>query len=105
MLFNNRERLSYDEIQQETGIAEKDLLRAMQSLSMGKPNQRVLMRTPKTKDIEPSNEFYVNDAFVSKFHRCVGWRNLKRKKNVFVLMQNIKINLMFVCCIRVELKS
>lgn len=71
MLFNNRERMSYEEIQQESDIPEKDLLRAMQSLSMGKAAQRLLMRTPKTKDIEPTNEFYVNDAFISKFHRYV----------------------------------
>lgn len=69
LLFNNRERLTYEEIQQETDIPEKDLLRAMQSLSMGKAAQRLLVRTPRTKDIEPTNEFYVNDAFVSKFHR------------------------------------
>lgn len=69
MLFNNRERLTYEEIQQETDIPEKELIRALQSLSMGKPAQRLLVRNPKTKDIERSNEFYVNDAFVSKFHR------------------------------------
>lgn len=71
MLFNNRERMTYEEIQQETDIPEKDLIRALQSLSMGKLQQRLLMRTPKTKEIEPSNEFYVNDGFVSKFHKYV----------------------------------
>lgn len=69
MLFNNRHKLTYEEIQQETDIPEKDLIRALQSLSMGKAAQRLLVRTPKTKDIEPTNEFCVNDAFVSKFHR------------------------------------
>jgi cullin 3 len=69
LLFNNRERLTYEELQQESDIPEKDLIRALQSLSMGKQQQRLLMRAPKTKDIEPSNEFYVNDAFVSKFHK------------------------------------
>lgn len=69
MLFNNRERMTYEEIQQESDIPEKDLIRALQSLSMGKLQQRLLMRTPKTKEIEPSNEFYVNDGFVSKFHK------------------------------------
>jgi cullin 3 len=69
LLFNNRDRLTYEEIQQETDIPEKDLIRALQSLSMGKAAQRLLLRSPKTKDIEPTNEFYVNDAFVSKFHR------------------------------------
>uniref|UniRef100_T1H3H7 Cullin family profile domain-containing protein n=1 Tax=Megaselia scalaris TaxID=36166 RepID=T1H3H7_MEGSC len=68
MLFNNRERLTFEEIQQETDIPERELIRAVQSLSMGKPSQRLLIRTPKTKEIEPTNEFFVNDAFVSKFH-------------------------------------
>lgn len=69
MLFNNRQRMTYEEIQQETDIPEKDLIRALQSLSMGKAAQRILLRSAKTKDIEPSNEFQVNDGFVSKYHR------------------------------------
>ncbi|XP_063697087.1 cullin-3-like [Culicoides brevitarsis] len=69
MLFNNRDRMTYEEIAQETGIPEKDLIRALQSLAMGKQQQRLLIRTSKTKDIEPSNEFCVNDAFVSKFYK------------------------------------
>jgi cullin 3 len=69
MLFNNRERMTYEEIQQESDIPEKDLIRALQSLSMGKLQQRLLLRTPKTKEIEPSNEFIVNDGFFSKLHK------------------------------------
>uniref|UniRef100_A0A240PKB2 Cullin family profile domain-containing protein n=1 Tax=Anopheles epiroticus TaxID=199890 RepID=A0A240PKB2_9DIPT len=70
MLFNNRERMTYEDIQQETDIPSKDLIRALQSLSMGKQQQRLLVRTPKTsKDIVSTDEFYVNDAFVSKFHK------------------------------------
>uniref|UniRef100_W8AVA3 Cullin-3 n=1 Tax=Ceratitis capitata TaxID=7213 RepID=W8AVA3_CERCA len=71
MLFNNRDILTYEDIQQETDIPERELIRALQSLSMGKPAQRLLVRNSKTKtkDIDPTDEFYVNDAFVSKFHR------------------------------------
>ncbi|EDV99260.1 GH13125 [Drosophila grimshawi] len=71
LLYNNRDVLTYDDIHQETDIPERELVRALQSLSMGKPAQRLLVRNSKTKtkDIEPSDEFYVNDAFVSKFHR------------------------------------
>uniref|UniRef100_A0A182WU43 Cullin family profile domain-containing protein n=1 Tax=Anopheles quadriannulatus TaxID=34691 RepID=A0A182WU43_ANOQN len=70
MLFNNRERMTYEDIQQETDIPSKDLIRALQSLSMGKQQQRLLVRTPKTsKEIVSTDEFYVNDAFVSKFHK------------------------------------
>ncbi|KAJ0181848.1 hypothetical protein K1T71_002570 [Dendrolimus kikuchii] len=69
LLFNKRERLTYEEILNETDIPEKDLVRALQSLAMGKPTQRVLIKQPKTKEIEPSHHFYVNDAFTSKLHR------------------------------------
>lgn len=63
--------LMFQEILNETDIPEKDLVRALQSLAMGKPTQRVLIKHPKTKEIEPSHQFYVNDAFTSKLHRCV----------------------------------
>uniref|UniRef100_A0A2P2I8D4 Cullin 3 n=3 Tax=Hirondellea gigas TaxID=1518452 RepID=A0A2P2I8D4_9CRUS len=69
MLFNTRDKWTYEEIQSETDIPERDLLRAMQSLALGKPNQRVLLKTPKTKDIEPHHSFNVNDSFTSKLYR------------------------------------
>jgi len=71
MLFNNRDKLTYEEIQNETDIPEKDLIRALQSLAMGKPTQRILIKHPKTKDIEPSHLFVINDSFTSKLHRLV----------------------------------
>lgn len=69
MLFNNREKLTYEEVQSETDIPERDLIRALQSLAMGKATQRILIKNPRTKEIEPSHEFYVNDSFTSKLHR------------------------------------
>ncbi|CAG9099264.1 Cullin-3 [Plutella xylostella] len=69
LLFNKRPKLTYEEILNETDVPEKDLVRALQSLAMGKPTQRVLIKHPKTKDIEPAHQFYVNDAFTSKLHR------------------------------------
>lgn len=61
----------FQEILSETDIPERDLIRALQSLAMGKSSQRVLLKHPKTKEIEPSNLFYVNDNFYSKLHRFV----------------------------------
>ncbi|XP_035738748.1 cullin-3-like [Vespa mandarinia] len=69
MLFNKRERLTYEEIQGETDIPERDLVRALQSLAMGKATQRVLLKYPRTKEIEPSHYFCVNNSFTSKLHR------------------------------------
>merc|ERR1711974_224606 len=40
-----------------------------QPLAIGKPSQRILVKTPKTKDIEPGHVFQVNEAFSSQFHR------------------------------------
>ncbi|KMQ95849.1 cullin-3-like isoform x1 protein [Lasius niger] len=69
MLFNKRERLTYEEIQGETDIPERDLVRALQSLAMGKASQRILLKHPRTKEIEPSHCFCINDSFTSKLHR------------------------------------
>uniref|UniRef100_A0A914VHI4 Cullin protein neddylation domain-containing protein n=1 Tax=Plectus sambesii TaxID=2011161 RepID=A0A914VHI4_9BILA len=50
-------------------VPEKDLKRALQSLSMGKAAQRVLSRKGHGKEIENSDEFTVNEGFSSKLHR------------------------------------
>ena len=39
------------ELQAETDVPEKDLIRALQSLALGKVSQRVLTKEPKTKEI------------------------------------------------------
>ncbi|CAB1348485.1 unnamed protein product [Coregonus sp. 'balchen'] len=69
MLFNNREKSMFEEIQQETDIPERELVRALQSLACGKPTQRVLTKEPKSKEIENGHVFTVNDQFTSKLHR------------------------------------
>ncbi|NWT39533.1 CUL3 protein, partial [Chroicocephalus maculipennis] len=69
MLFNNREKYTFEEIQQETDIPERELVRALQSLACGKPTQRVLTKEPKSKEIENGHIFTVNDQFTSKLHR------------------------------------
>ncbi|CAK9296805.1 unnamed protein product [Gordionus sp. m RMFG-2023] len=68
-LFNGRNRWSYEEIASETDIPERDLIRALQSLALGKPSQRILLKTPKTKEISNDHVFTVNDSFTSKLHR------------------------------------
>ncbi|CAB4067201.1 CUL3 [Lepeophtheirus salmonis] len=69
LLFNLRDRLTFDEIKEETSIPEKELTRALQPLAIGKASQRILVKSPKTKEIEGSHFFSVNDAFTSQFHR------------------------------------
>ena len=57
------------EIHQETDINEKDLQRALLPLAMGKSSQRILLKEPKTKEIQPTDRFLVNDSFTSKLYR------------------------------------
>jgi len=69
LMFNTREKITYEEMKEETLIPDRELTRALQPLSVGKTSQRILQKTPKTKDIEPSHIFTVNEAFTSQFHR------------------------------------
>lgn len=66
MLYNQRESYTYEQLLKLTEIPEKDLIRQLQSLAMGKPTQRILIKHPKTKEIEPSHIFTINDSFTSK---------------------------------------
>ena len=68
--LNINERFVNQEIKSETAIPERDLVRALQSLAMGKPTQRILVKNPRTKEIEPTHLFSVNDGFTSKLYRC-----------------------------------
>ncbi|KAH7941929.1 hypothetical protein HPB49_018584 [Dermacentor silvarum] len=65
MLFNSRDKMSYDEIASETEIPEKDLIRALSSLCTGKASERVLTKTPDTAEVQRDNVFAVNGAFMS----------------------------------------
>ena len=69
LMFNTRDKITYEEMQQETMIPDRELTRALQPLSVGKTSQRILVKTPKSKEIEPSHEFHVNESFSSAFHR------------------------------------
>lgn len=72
------------EIQNETDIPERDLIRALQSLAMGKATQRILIKTPRTKEIESNHAFQINDSFSSKLHRSV--RNVSAVFQVELLL-------------------
>ncbi|XP_050426064.1 cullin-3-like [Adelges cooleyi] len=69
LLFVTRDKFTFEDILSETDIPEKDLIRALQSLALGKPTQRILLKSPKCKEIEMNHEFCVNDSFTSKLHR------------------------------------
>lgn len=55
--------LSYKEIQANTGLDDKELTRTLQSLACGRPETRVLVKSPKGKDVNPDDIFKVNENF------------------------------------------
>merc|ERR1712002_1064000 len=69
LMFNTREKVTYEEMREETLIPDRELTRALQPLSVGKTSQRILVKNPKTKEIEPSHVFSISEAFTSAFHR------------------------------------
>uniref|UniRef100_A0A0B7AG79 Cullin family profile domain-containing protein n=2 Tax=Arion vulgaris TaxID=1028688 RepID=A0A0B7AG79_9EUPU len=69
VLFNLREKWTFEEMKNETDMPERELTRAVQSLAVGKMSQRILQKEPKTKDIEAAHIFSVNDQFSSKLVR------------------------------------
>jgi cullin 3 len=51
--------MTYDEIKEETSIPDRELTRALQPLAIGKASQRILIKNPKSKEIEPNHSFQV----------------------------------------------
>ena len=51
LLFNQRDRITFREILRDTEIPDREATRALQALALGKLNNRILTKTPKTKEI------------------------------------------------------
>ncbi|KAI8910426.1 Cullin, partial [Gorgonomyces haynaldii] len=62
-IFNDCESISFEDIQRRISIPEQDLVRTLQSLSLGK--YRVITKSTKTKEILASDMFSVNTAFTT----------------------------------------
>ncbi|KAJ5662719.1 hypothetical protein N7462_011645 [Penicillium macrosclerotiorum] len=69
ILFNDvpdGSSLTYEEIQECTRIPKHDLIRNLQSLAVA-PKTRVLKKEPMSKDVKPTDQFFFNKDFESKF--------------------------------------
>ncbi|XP_055803011.1 cullin-4-like [Solanum dulcamara] len=67
MLFNDAEKLSFQDILEATRIEDKELRRTLQSLACGKV--RVLQKIPKGRDVEDDDIFVFNDQFTTPLYR------------------------------------
>ncbi|KAJ8545312.1 hypothetical protein K7X08_017895 [Anisodus acutangulus] len=67
MLFNDAEKLSFQDMREATRIEDKELRRTLQSLACGKV--RVLQKIPKGRDVEDEDTFVFNDQFTTPLYR------------------------------------
>ncbi|XP_071706228.1 cullin-4-like [Rutidosis leptorrhynchoides] len=67
MLFNDAEKLSFQDIKDATSIEDKELRRTLQSLACGKV--RVLLKSPKGREVEDNDSFMFHDAFTAPLYR------------------------------------
>ncbi|KAI5591920.1 hypothetical protein POPTR_004G132900v4 [Populus trichocarpa] len=67
MLFNDAQKLSFQDIKDSTGIEDKELRRTLQSLACGKV--RVLLKLPKGRDVEDDDSFVFNEGFAAPLYR------------------------------------
>uniref|UniRef100_A0A7N0ZRY4 Cullin-4 n=1 Tax=Kalanchoe fedtschenkoi TaxID=63787 RepID=A0A7N0ZRY4_KALFE len=67
MLFNDADKLSFQDIKDSTGIEDKELRRTLQSLACGKV--RVLLKEPKGKDVGDDDVFLFNESLTAPLYR------------------------------------
>ncbi|XP_063288162.1 cullin-4B [Pelobates fuscus] len=67
LMFNEGEEFSFEEIRQATGIEDSELRRTLQSLACGRA--RVLVKYPKSKDVDDGDKFTFNDDFRHQLFR------------------------------------
>ncbi|KAF2305431.1 hypothetical protein GH714_005236 [Hevea brasiliensis] len=67
MLFNDAQKLSFQDIKDATSIEDKELRRTLQSLACGKV--RVLQKLPKGRDVEDDDLFVFNEGFTAPLYR------------------------------------
>lgn len=63
MLFAENDGLTYTQVQENTGLEAAELQRTLQSLSCGK--YRVLIKEPRSRDVNESDVFTFNSSFKS----------------------------------------
>ncbi|KAL7102674.1 hypothetical protein ACP275_08G132900 [Erythranthe tilingii] len=80
MLFNDAQKLSFQDIKESTGIEDKELRRTLQSLACGK--FRVLQKMPKGRDVEDDDTFVFNDQFAAPLYRIKQVNAIQMKETI-----------------------
>ncbi|WVR09664.1 hypothetical protein IAU60_006739 [Kwoniella sp. DSM 27419] len=64
--FNEDDSLDFKALKVRTGIESQELVRTLQSLSMGRKGTRVLLKKPPGKEVNPTDVFGWNKGFSSE---------------------------------------
>ena len=67
LLFNEDEELTLERIEEASRLPQQELKRHLQSLACGKI--KVLLKEPKSRDVNPGDKFKVNDGFQANQYR------------------------------------
>lgn len=67
LLFNDCDEMSFEELKAASLIEEGELKRTLQSLACGKA--RVIMKTPKGREVDVADRFAFNNEFTNKLFR------------------------------------
>lgn len=67
LLFNDGDNISFEDIKTSTNIEEGELRRTLQSLACGKA--RVLVKTPRGREVDDADHFAFNADFTNKLFR------------------------------------
>ncbi|XP_069493252.1 cullin-4A [Ambystoma mexicanum] len=67
LMFNEGEEFNFEDIKMATGVEDSELRRTLQSLACGKA--RVLIKYPKSKEVEDEDKFIINNDFKHKLFR------------------------------------
>lgn len=67
MAFEHSDKLSFKQLSDATGLEAGELKRTLQSLACGR--DRILIKEPKGKDVDESDNFEFNSKFTSRMYR------------------------------------
>ncbi|XP_071069526.1 cullin-4B-like [Dasypus novemcinctus] len=67
LMFNEGDEFSLEEIKATTGVEDRELRRTLQSLACGRA--KVLIKIPKSRDVEDGDKFSCNEEFKHKLFK------------------------------------
>ncbi|EPY86938.1 cullin-4A [Camelus ferus] len=91
LMFNEGDGFSFEDIKVATGIEDGELRRTLQSLACGKA--RVLIKSPKGKEVEDGDRFIFNGDFKHKLFRIkINQIQMKETRHVMTRLFLVRVS-------------